>query len=253
MHLILIGSEYSGTTTIGHAISEWAGSVMGGNHGFHDHWKIPHLNHPAFETPEEGKKGWAEWAAGRAEDPTRLGYTPEEQDLLLALTPRQKEGFQRYHMDYHISPVFYSYPDHNVVGMHYDEAVYAGLYYGYGGDGEYADRKQMVHHIDERILGMAPDSVLILLKCSPDVIRRRMKENPHKNAVLQEKDVELVLKRFEEEYENSIIKNKLTIDTSTATVAECLDEFVEKFEEHINDADRTRILVQSAKKAGRWL
>jgi hypothetical protein len=253
MHLILIGSEYSGTTTIALAISNWAESVMGGHHGFHDHWKIPHLSHPKFGSPEASEKGWADWAAGRIEDPTRTGYTDEEQDLLLALTPNQKEGFQRYHIDYHISPDFYSYPDHNVAGMHYDEAVYAGLYYGYGGDGEYADRKKMVHHVDERILGMAPDSVLILLKCSPEAIRGRMKENPHKNAVLQEKDVELVLSRFEEEYEKSIIKHKFTIDTSTATVDECLAEFVEKFEEFITESDRTRILVHRAKQEGKWL
>ena len=255
MHLILIGSEYSGTTTIVHAISNWAVSVMGGYHGFHDHWKIPHLSHPAFmfESLEATEKGWADWAAGRIEDPTRTGYTDEEQDLLLALTPNQKEEFQRYHMDYHISPVFYSYDEHILVGMHYDEAVYAELYYGYGGDGEYSDRKENVAYLDERILGMCPHVVLILLKCSPDVIRRRMKENPHKNAVLQEKDVELVLRRFEEEYERSIIKNKLTIDTSTATVDECLAEFVEKFEEFMTDTDRTRILVHRAKQEGKWL
>ena len=47
MHLILTGCEYVGTTTLGWAISQWAAGAMGGHHWFHDHWKIPHINHPA--------------------------------------------------------------------------------------------------------------------------------------------------------------------------------------------------------------
>ena len=255
MHLILAGCEYSGTTTLAYSISQWAESAMGGHHFFHDHWKIPHVNHPpfgtTFETIEEFDASYAAWIAGEEEDPTRLGLTEDEQKLFLALSPRQKEMFQRYHMDYHVAAEFYLRADHNLVGMQIDEAVYAGLYYG--GDGQEEDRKILARHIEERILEQAPDTVLVLLRSTPEVIRGRMNEDPHTNGLLQDKDVVLVLQRFEEEYERSLIKNKFIIDTSRATVEECLAEFVEKFEPFITDADRTRILVQKAKQRGEWL
>ena len=254
MHLVLIGCEYSGTSTLALAISNWTKEAFGvGRFGFHDHWKIPHLNHPPAETPEESDAAFQAWAEGRGEDPTMMGYDDEEQTLLLALTPKQKEAFQRYHMEYHVSPTFYSYDHHNLVGMHIDEAVYAGLYYGYGGDGEYADRKQYARHVEETMIERAPDTVLVLCKASPDVIRRRMNENSHPNAVVQEKDVDMVVARFEEEYELSRFGNKITVDTGTQSVEESLAEFVSKYEPFMTDADRVRMLVQSARKSGQWV
>ena len=253
MRLILTGCEYSGTSTLAYAITKWARSVRGGDFGFHDHWKIPHISHPPYKTQEESYGRFSAWAEGCGEDPTEVGLTDEEQKQFLALTPNIKEMFQRYHMDYHLQPAFYSYDHFNVVGMHIDEAVYAGLYYGYGGDGQYANRKVMARHIEERILVLAPDTVHILLKCTPEVIRERMKEHPHKNGLLQDKDVEFVLQRFEEEYDRSLIKNKFAIDTSAATVEQCLAEFVENMEPLLTDADRTRILVHKAKQKGEWV
>ena len=90
MRLILVGCEYSGTTTLAEAISEWAKEVMGGGFGFHDHWKIPHVSHPP-------------------------GLTAEEQEQFMALSPNLKEMFQRYHIEYHLSPSFYGDPHHNSV------------------------------------------------------------------------------------------------------------------------------------------
>ena len=62
-----------------------------------------------------------------------------------------------------------------------------------------------------------------LVKASPDVIRRRMTENPHPHQVVPEKDIEMVSARFErrvvQEFERSAIANKLTVDTSTDTPA----------------------------------
>ena len=250
MRLVIIGCEYSGTTTLSQAINQWTKKVIGEQVGFHDHWKFPHVSHPNFGSPDEAEKGWADWAAGKTEDPTRLGFSEKEQELLLALTPNQKEMFNRYHMEYHMSPSFYSYDHHSVVGMHIDEAVYAKMYYGYGGDGEYAARKELARHYEEQMLDRGPDTVLVLCQVSPNVIRRRMKENPHKNGLVQEKDIQLVVGRFEEEYEKSLLKNKFTVDTGTKTVDESLAEFVEKIEEFITDADRLKILVHRAKQSG---
>ena len=80
-----------------------------------------------------------------------------------------------------------------------------------------------------------------------------MKDTRHANGVLQEKDVEHVLERFQEEYDKSLIQSKFSIDTSTATVEESLAEFVENIDPLLSDADRTLVLVQKAKKAGEWV
>ena len=235
MHLLLTGCEYSGTTTLAAGITRWAKSAMGRNYHFHDHWKIPHLRH---------------------------GLPEDEQAQILALTPYLKESYQRFHMADHMQDEYYllgaeetgdiSEGNHLVVGMQIDEAVYSSLYYGYGGEGEFGDRVKTARRIEKRMLEMAPDTVHLLLTCAPEVIRKRMREDPHTNALVQDEDVELVLRRFEEEYELSLINNKFTIDTSTATVEECVSEFLEKYEPFMTVADRTRILVHQARQRGEW-
>ena len=236
MHLLLTGCEYSGTTTLAAGITRWAERAMGQAYHFHDHWKIPHLRH---------------------------GLPEDEQELILGLTPYLKESYQRFHMADHMQDEYYllgaedtgdiSDGNHLVVGMQIDEAVYSGIYYGYGGEGEYADRVRSARHIEKRMVEMAPDTVHVLLTCAPEVIRKRMKEDPHTNALVQDKDVELVLGRFEEEYERSLINNKFTIDTSTATVEQCVAEFLTKYEPFMTVPDRTRILVHTAKQRDEWL
>ena len=254
MHLILTGCEYAGTTTLGWAISQWARSVMGGYHWFHDHWKIPHVNHPAGGDLAATHRLYEEWAAGKGPDPTRIGLSSDERKQLLSLSPQLREMFQRYHVHYHVRPSFYKdMPDHNIIGMHVDEAVYAPLYYGYGRAGEYSDRGWHLDDIEKAILELAPHTVSVLVKAAPEVIRRRMRESPHEDALVQDKDVEYVLRRFEEEHERSSIKNKLTIDTSAATFEESLAEFLEKYEPFIPDADKTRMLVHKAKQRDEWL
>ena len=99
---------------------------------------------------------------------------------------------------------------------------------------------------------MAPDTVLVLLTSTPEVIRKRMKEDPHVNSLVQDGDVERVLGRFAEEYEHSLINNKFTIDTSSATPSECVAEFLEKYAPFMTVPDRTRILVHQARQRGEW-
>lgn len=244
MHLILTGCEYVGTTTLGWAISKWAKKAMGGHHWFHDHWKIPHVNHPAGADLALVDHLYEEWESGQGPDPTTIGLSSEERNQFLSLSPQLKEMFQRYHMDYHIRPSFYhNMPDHNIIGMHVDEAIYAPLYYGYGGPGEYSERELYLRYIEERIIELAPHTVNVLVKARPDVIRRRMKSEPHENGLVKDNDIEQILQRFEEEYERSLIRNKFTIDTSNATVEESLEEFLSKFEPFITDTDRSRIVA----------
>ena len=117
MKLILIGIEYSGTTTIGKAIDEWFEKSTGASYGFHDHFKIPHTTH--------------------------RDYTEEEQQQILDLSPRLKETLQRHQLYYHVQPTFYLDGDIASIGLHIEDAVYGPMYWGYGGKGQPGDRAEV--------------------------------------------------------------------------------------------------------------
>ena len=254
MYLVVTGCEYAGTTTLSHAIAQWMEATFSDERhpsywSFHDHFKIPHVSHQPGADEAECMR-LLKLNSGLPEaDQTRDGLSGDEQRQVLALSPKLMEMFQRFNIEYHLQSDFYKTPDHSVVGMHIDEAVYAPLYYGYGGEGQYAERETYARAVERKIMNLAPDTVHILVKASPGTIAGRMKENPHQNAVLQGKDIEHVLARFQEEYERSTLANKLSIDTTNATVQESLEEFVGKMEEFFTDADRERIAAGSARKA----
>ena len=159
----------------------------------------------------------------------------------MSLGPELKEMFQRYQFSYHLENQLYNDSDHILVGFHIEEAVYAPRYYGYGAHKEYGDRKGLARHIDSEISHKAPDTVLILLKATPEVIKQRMKTTPHTRTVLKEEDIESVLDEFDEQFRSSFIRNKLTIDTSESTVKESLQEFVTNIGPFLSDKDRLRI------------
>jgi hypothetical protein len=214
-----VGCEYAGTTTLAMAICKWVEETMGETIGFHDHFKIPgsfgHLS--------------ADSDSGYWED--------DELDSLLGMSVRLKEKFQRYLLDYHLQPAFYAEPHHMMIGLHIDEAIYPLLYYGYGKEGDYGGDREKAARLTERtILERAPDTVLVLVKASPEVIARRMRENPHRFGLVQEKDIERVLARFEEEYNKSLIRNKFALDTSAATIDETLAEFAREMKPHLTEA-----------------
>ena len=219
MRLIIIGCEYAGTTTLVDNIGEWVGRAMGGKMGKHDHWKLPEVSHSP--------------------------HTREENLAVLALSPSLQESFQRYHMEYHLSPSFYGGAHHTMVGFHIDEAVYAPKYYGYGGHDEYGDRARSARRTEGEILEVARDTVLVLVKASPEVIRQRMAAEPREFGVVKEPDVEFILQRFEEEYNRSFLRQKIKIDNTELTPEETLARFVEEIQPHLTQADRTRILTRT--------
>ena len=176
MRLILVGSEYAGKTTLVNEIVEWRNQVMGpptplGVVEYHDHFTLPWVGH------------WDEIS---------------EEDLVkfMALGPELKEMFQRYQFSYHLSQTLYDDTDHILIGFHIKDAVYAPRYYGYGGKGGYGDRESFARHIETEIIEKAPDTVLVLLKATPEVIRERIKTSPHTRPVLKDKDVDEVLDQF---------------------------------------------------------
>ena len=219
MRLIMVGCEYVGTSSLIQEISGWVERAMGGKMGIHDHWKAPQLSHAE--------------------------HTKEENEGFLALSPNLRESFQRYHMEYHLSPSFYHDADHTMVGFHIDEAVYAPLYYGYGAPNEYGDRAQAARTTEASLLEIARDTVLILLKASPEVIRARMKADPHANALVTDGDVEKVLAAFEDQHTRSLLRKKIVIDNTDQTVAESLADFVTQIQPFLTHADRSRILTRN--------
>lgn len=219
MKLLLTGCEYAGKTTLAVQIMAWAEKTIGATAHFHDHHTIPSTE-----------------------------LIPEAQESLRALHPQAKEMFQRFMIEYHIRPLPYSRPDHNLMAPFIEEAVYAPLYYGYGGEQSAAparspagQRSEMARNMEHRILLLAPDVVLVLLKASPAVIRQRMHENPHTHQVVQEQDIEYVLQRFEAEVAASLVQKRIVLDTTSATVAETLDQFVAAYEPFLTNADLLRM------------
>ncbi len=223
MNLIFVGCEYAGKSTLAVEVMKWAERTLGGTSHFHDHMSVPSSE-----------------------------LIPEAQESLLTLHPQAVEMLQRYMIEYHVSEAFYSNPDHNLMGLVIEEAVYAPLYYGYGGKDSKApfrspegQRTEMARRIETKILERAPGAVLVLFKAAPAVIAKRMKENPHPHQVVQEKDIECVLQRFDEEFEGSLIQKRIVLDTTTATVEETLAEFVEKYEPFHTNADLLRLRQRS--------
>ena len=231
MKIILIGCEYSGTTTLAKAVFKWGEEEMGTEFGlFHDRWKLPHTS---GHTPED--------------EASRL--TDDERDQVLALSPKVKEMVQRHSLYYHVQPwAFWEdraheqgfYHDYLAVGLHIEDTIYGRLYFDYGQEGRPGDRSVVGPNIERAILEWAPDLVLVLVRAAPDVIRRRMRESPHEHGVLREKDVERVLALFKEAYARSLITNKFELDTSSATVGQTLAEFTEKMGPYLTETDRRR-------------
>ena len=222
MRLILIGCEYSGTTTIADSVVAWAEDAMGAfveipaPYKVHDHFKIPDVSHP----PE---------------------LSETELDQIAGLTPRLKEMLQRHNVFYHI-PRAGSGGDSVMIGLHYEDSVYGPLYFDYLHDLAPDDPiMQTRHSFDDMILDAVPESVLVLVKASPQTIASRMRENPHPRQVIQEVDIAMILKRFEEQFLNSKLSNKLVLDTTAATVEESLDQLVSGLDRFFTQEDRDRL------------
>lgn len=224
MNLIITGCEYVGKTTLAERVSQWIADTMGTSRSFHDHFTLP--------SPE---------------------VRDRDGELFMQMSPDFKERFQRYMIEYHLLPAFFTDPDHMLTGFHIEEAVFAPLYYGYGGEGQYAARSSFARSIEKRILEIAPDTILVLLKASPEAIRQRMKENPRprdqagrRDGILQDKDVEHVLQAFQNEFDATLLRKRIQIDNTDLTPGETLQEFVENVQKHISQRDRLRILTHQA-------
>ena len=224
MYLILIGCEYAGTTTLAHAINAWTKESLGTEFKLiHDHYKLP-------DTKPHGPE-----------------LTPDDIAAFQRLSPRLTEVIQRHNLYYHTPWASGSEENFMGIGLYFEELVYAPRYYGYGGRGEDGDRGVISRLLEQRILQFRPDAVLILVEAAPDVIRKRMAASPHPYPVVPEEDVEQIIQRFEEEFENSLIRQRFRLDTSTATVAESVAEFAARIQPYLTESDLLRLTLQQRK------
>ena len=116
----------------------------------------------------------------------------------------------------------------------------------YGRPTDRQERRIVAPQVEKTMLSHEPETVMVLLRADPDVIRGRMKADPHDSGVLQEDDVGYAVERFDEEFKYSLVQKKLTLDTTSSTPEDTLAEFAEKIEPYLSDIDRSRILAHRA-------
>lgn len=229
MNIIVIGCEYTGTTTLMLRLQEWMKGAFGQTTIFHDHFKLPNNSgHPPL-------------------DPDSIIFDEEEKRQILEMSPKLKELFTRYTLYYH-SPTRARNSTtlgglH--IGHHIDEMIYAPMYFGYGRPGEPGDRRVEAQSVEQALMKYMPETVLVLMRASVDVVRSRMRTAPHADGVVRDEDIEVVLQRFEEEFARSAILNKFTLDTTDSTAEETFEEFLCKMEPYWTEGDRLRMLTHA--------
>jgi hypothetical protein len=202
MRLIVIGTEYAGKTCLIDGLMEWGGQV---GIPFHldDHFSIP----------------------------DRQFLSPEDARAMLTMPPVIKERFQRFQIYYHLH-ILEDYADCLLGGFHIEEAIYGRRYYY--PKNVWPSYTRALEHSFPR------DTILLLLKARPEVIRRRMQESPHQYPIVPAEDVEAVGGEFEDEYRRSSLNRKFVIDTSETTPAQLMERFKERVVAHLDARDLLR-------------
>ena len=221
----MMGSEYSGTTTIAKGFIEWIKSNFNKTVIFHDHWKIPQISgHPPT-------------------DPPNINLTTEEQILVSESTPPVKELLMRYALYYHTP---HSYEEINqfglYVGYYFDDLIYGPKYFDYGKPNQPGDRVLEKLKIEQTIMKFCPDTVLALVKCNQSETKKRMQNHTHKDQLGNIDDIKHFSNRFQKEFDTSLITNKIVLDTSNRTVEESVYELVYKLQPFFTKDDRIRLL-----------
>ena len=232
MNLLIIGCEWAGKRTLGDKIAKWWSEKTGSEYSpppsgihFHDHYTVPHVVHIGGHDHHKEQS---------------------EKDIL-KLNPGVLEHFQRYQIEYHFQPSFIEEGNHWNIDWYYADAVYAPVYWGFGGEGEYAARREARVHWDQRVVEAMPDTILVLIKATPATIKQRKKDgvspypSRHANTMFKSKDAKLIIDLFQEEFDNSLIRQRFSIDTTNSTPDESLDEFIKKATPYLTHEDRTKI------------
>ena len=144
------------------------------------------------------------------------------------MSPKLKEMHQRHSLYYH-TPNHPSDENKLVIGYTVDDAVYGQMYFEYGRPTDRQDRRIVAPQVEKTMLSHEPDTVMVLLRADPDVIRGRMKTDPHDNGVLQGGRHRVRGRAVRPGVQ--ILpgdSGKLTLDTTSSTPTDTLTEFAEK-------------------------
>ena len=203
MRLLIIGCEYTGKQTLAAGISQWMIRTMG----------VPYVRwHDHFVVPRlDGHmivRGNDE-AAVPGKDDADLNT---DDDVLS-------------------------------INHYYADAVYAPIYHGYGQPGAFADRLQRAREWDMELLDLAPDTVLVHVEADARTVRKRMTTTQARRGPLRQEDVPLILQRFREEFDKSLLHIKITLDTTDSSPNGTLEHFLAEIEPHLSQVDRLRILL----------
>ena len=234
----MIGCEYAGKTTLARGIAERVAAGSGSAVRVHDHWVPPAI------WDQDPATCYVVGPRGVIPEPSRYGsLSGAERDRLArlraddvrALGPWLLEQHQRAMVWRHLHPNIYDetgelgHVPHSIqVDFYYAEAVYAPLYYGYGGPGTFEDRVRRAREWDKRLMDIAPETVLVHVKAAADEIERRMATAPHAAPILMSGDAERVLARYAKQFEASLVRRKIEIDTTGSTPEQSLDELERK-------------------------
>tara|TARA_Y100000588_G_C14207098_1_gene905104 strand:+ start:380 stop:1087 length:708 start_codon:yes stop_codon:yes gene_type:complete len=225
MLIILVGCEYSGTSTISKSLKSEMEEVLGSEFEIHDHWKLPNIEC----YPQYSKQ-----------------YVLNETDKshISKFTPKLKEMLQRQSLVYHL-PAPKESIDKIYVGYHFDDTVYAPIYFGYGGPKEPqgGPRTKYARYIEKEIMKSYPNTILIHLTASKESILERMKIGPHENQIINPTDIALIIEQFHSEFDKCLLQNKLTIDTTNSSIAQTTSIVLDGILNYCNSEDLARLRI----------
>ena len=201
MRLILIGTEYTGKTTLCQGLMDW-GHENGIHHHLDDHFSIPDC---------------------------QMLKSEEDQKIMTGLPDVLKERFQRFQIAYHVR-LINKYEHILLGGFHIEESVFGPKYY-------YPSIGRLVESPWAWEAGMPEDTVLVHLTADKKVISERMKADPHSYQVVPESDIEEMQAAFMEEYRKTWIMRKLTIDTTELSGDGLLKTFLKESIPHLDTRD----------------
>ena len=201
MRLVLIGTEYTGKTTLCQGLMDW-GHENGIHHHLDDHFSIPDC---------------------------QMLKSEEDQKIMTGLPDVLKERFQRFQIAYHVR-LINKYEHILLGGFHIEESVFGPKYY-------YPSIGRLVESSSAWEAGMPEDTVLVHLTADKKVIAERMKADPHFYQVVPESDIEEMQAAFMDEYRKTWIMRKLTIDTTELSGDGLLETFLKESIPHLDTRD----------------
>ena len=126
MKLILVGCEYAGKKTLAVAISKWLINDMGLDFvRWHNHFVVPKLDtHMIIQAADNNMS--------MGKDVQDLNNDADEKQIM-ALRPAVLEQLQRHNIWRHLHHKLFADADVMFINHYYADAVYAPIYYNYGG------------------------------------------------------------------------------------------------------------------------